>query len=203
MPDDWLPNPPDGTPVCAGFDGSESQDWTAIKLVTRSGLLFTPRYGPDGSPTIWDPAMHGGEIPRDLVAVACSDINRRYRVKRAYCDPPGWRTEIAAWAQEYGEDVFLEWPTYKAVRMHPALSTFLTDLKTGELTHDGCPITTAHIANARKKAQPGDRYILAKPAGELHRKIDAAVCVIGARMVRRLVNGAGPQKVRTGKAYFS
>ncbi len=175
MPTLWLPNPPDGTHVCGGFDGSENDDFTVIKLVTRDGLLFTPRVGPNQTPSIWDPAQHGGEIPRGDVAAAWDEIASRYRLKRVYCDPPGWRTEIGQWAQKHGEDVFLEWPTYKATRMHPALMTFMTDLTTGALEHDGCPITTLHMANARKKPQPGDRYILQKPAGANHQKIDAAV----------------------------
>ncbi len=43
----WLPNPPKGTRVCAGFDGSENDDWTCIKMETLDGLIFTPleRYG--------------------------------------------------------------------------------------------------------------------------------------------------------------
>lgn len=48
----WLPNPPKGTRVCAGFDGSENDDWTCIKMETLDGLIFTPRYGPDRRATI-------------------------------------------------------------------------------------------------------------------------------------------------------
>ena len=33
----WLPNPPRGTQITAGFDGSEYEDWTALKCVTRGG----------------------------------------------------------------------------------------------------------------------------------------------------------------------
>lgn len=171
----WLPNPPDGTACCGGFDGSENNDWTAIKLETFDRLLFTPRYGPDQRPAIWNPAEWGGEIPRDEVFAAWDEIANRYRLKRVYCDPPGWRTEIGTWAQKYGEEVFLEWPTYKLTRMYPALTQFHSDLKTGVLQHDGCPITTGHIANSRKKAQPGDKFTLAKPAGADHQKIDASV----------------------------
>jgi hypothetical protein len=44
--------------------------------------------------------------------------------------------------------------------MHDALVRSVTDLKTGRSTHDGCPITALHVANARKIAKPGERYIL-------------------------------------------
>lgn len=174
----WLPNPPDGTEVAGGFDGSENDDHTAIKLETREGLLFTPRYGPDRRPTIWNPAEFGGRIPRDQVHVAWAEINSRYKLRRAYCDPgfhdeSSWETEIEQWALEYGEEVFVPWPTNQLGRMYPALTRFVADLRTGLLKHDGCPITTTHVGNARKVAKGADRYILGKPAQT--QKIDAGV----------------------------
>jgi phage terminase large subunit-like protein len=159
--------------VCGGFDGSETDDFTAIKLETREGLLFTPRYGPDRRPTIWNPAEWGGSIPRLEVHAAWSEIAETYRLRRVYCDPPKWQTEIETWAREFGEEVFISWATYRERQMHAALERFVTDLQTNALHHDGCPITAAHIANARKLANKADRYILGKPAQ--HQKIDAAV----------------------------
>ena len=58
----WLENPPKGTEVCLGFDGSENDDWTCIKAETREGFIFTPRYGADRRPTIWNPKTWGGRI---------------------------------------------------------------------------------------------------------------------------------------------
>lgn len=171
----WLPNPPNGTSVAGGFDGSENDDNTAIKLETLEGFLFTPRYGPDRRPTIWDPAEWGGRIPRGEVREAWSEINDRYQLQRVYCDPgfhdeTSWETEIEEWAAKFGEEVFIAWPTNSIQRMYPAIRRFEADLKT--ITHDGCPVTTRHIRNARKIPR-GERYILGKPAQ--HQKIDAAV----------------------------
>lgn len=39
----WLPNPPDGTAICLGFDGSINNDWTSISGQTMDGYSFTPR----------------------------------------------------------------------------------------------------------------------------------------------------------------
>ena len=83
----WLPNPPKGTRVCAGFDGSENDDWTCIKMETLDGLIFTPRYGPDQRATIWNPKQWGGRIPRAEVSAAWAELNDRYKIERAYCDP--------------------------------------------------------------------------------------------------------------------
>ena len=57
--------------------------------------------------------------------------------------------------------------------MHDALERAVTDLRSGRSTHDDCAITATHVANARKAARPGQRYILGKPAE--HQKIDAAM----------------------------
>lgn len=173
----WLPDPDDGTSVCGGFDGSENDDHTAIKLQTRAGYLFTPRYGPDRRPTIWNPKEWGGRIPRAEVRSAWSELAERYSLRRIYCDPgfhdeTSWESEIEEWEAEHGNggDVFVPFPTNSINRMFPAIRRFEADLTW--ITHDGCPITEAHMRNARRFAR-GERYILGKPAQ--HQKIDAAV----------------------------
>ncbi|WP_182357767.1 terminase TerL endonuclease subunit [Tomitella gaofuii] len=174
----WLPAPDDATEVALGMDGSESDDWTAIKAETRGGLLFTPRYGPDARPTIWDPAEWGGKIPRGEVHAAVDELFQRYRVGRFYCDPFDWRSEIGDWSLQYGETRVSEWPTNRIDRMWKALRRFETDLTTGRITHDGCPITTVHMRNARKVAKPGQKYVIGKP--EQHQKIDAVIASVMA-----------------------
>lgn len=174
----WLDNPPDGTAVCGGFDGSLNNDWTCIKLETREGLLFTPRYGPNKDPAIWNPAKWPDhQTPRDQVDEAWREIARRYRLLRVYADPgfhdeTDWSTEIEEWDLEHGPDVFVPWPTNQIGRMYPALRRFEADLATRSISHDGCPITTTHMGNARKLAK-GERYFLGKPSQE--QKIDASV----------------------------
>lgn len=169
------PVPPAGTELCMGFDGSDNDDWTAIRLRTRDGWRFTPLYGPDRRPTCWNPAEWGGSIPRGEVNAAVDEICARYVIKRAYCDPRDWQSEIGDWALRYGDKVFLEWATYRIKQMHEALLRSVTDLSTGRATHDECPITELHVANARKIAKPGERYILGKPQGASHQKIDMAM----------------------------
>jgi hypothetical protein len=166
---------PKGTQVAIGFDGSQTDDWTAIRVETldETGHQFTPTYGPDRRPTIWNPAEWGGQIPRSEVHAAVDELFKRYRVARMYCDPRDWQTEIEGWASKHGEKVVIPWATYRIVPMHAALERTVTDLVTGTLTHDACPITGLHVGNARKLAKPGDRYILGKPSPS--QKIDAAV----------------------------
>lgn len=159
-----------GTQVCGGFDGSESDDWTAIRLETFDGHRFTPTYGPDHRPTVWNPAEWGGSIPRGEVHAAVDEIARRYKLKRFYCDPRDWQSEIGDWALKYGGEIVVEWATYRTVQMHDALVRALNDLKSRRSTHDDCPLTELAAASARKVAKAGDRYILGKPSQ--NQKID-------------------------------
>lgn len=176
----WLPSPPPGTSICAGFDGSEMDDHTAIKAETREGHIFTPRYGPDRLPTIWNPRDHDGRIPRGQVHAAWAEIVDTYDVRRAYCDPgfhdeTSYETDIEEWDVRWGPEKFMSFPTTQASRMYPAIRRVESDLRT--LTHDGCPITIAHMRNARKiMARSGRTYTLGKPAH--HQKIDAAVTTV-------------------------
>ena len=165
--------------VCGGFDGSTRADHTGIRLETHAGFQFTPTYrvGNEERRTHWDPTQWGGQIPRGEVHAAVEQIFTRYRVERFYCDPRDWRTEIDEWALAYGDEHVIEWDTgggSTRVRVvHNMLERFVTDLTTGALTHDGCPITAVHVANARKLARPGEHYILGKPTED--QKIDMAM----------------------------
>lgn len=164
---------PDGTAVAGGFDGSENDDWTAIRLETEDGFRFTPTYGPNKRPAYWNPAEWGGSIPRGEVAAAVDEIATRYRLRRMYCDPRDWRTEIGEWALKYGEEVVLEWSTYRIDAMFLALTRMRNDLKAGRNKHDGDLVARDHMMNARMIAKPGDKYILGKP--DEHRKIDISM----------------------------
>jgi hypothetical protein len=192
---------PAGTPVGLGFDGSDSDDWTAIRLETPDGHRFTPVYGPDRRPTIWNPAEWGGQIPRGEVDAAVDEICTRFRVVRAYCDPRDWQSEIGDWALRYGDKVFVEWATYRVVQMHDALERSVTDLVTGRSTHDSCPITSTHVANARKVAKPGQRYILGKPSQ--HQKIDAAMADTLAHEAAADARTAGLFKPKTESVIYT
>lgn len=162
-----------GAPVCGGFDGSDSGDWSAIRLETMDGYQFTPTYGPDNRPTVWNPAEWGGKIPRSEVNAAWDELARRYQLVRVYCDPPWWSTEIEDWALQHGDTVFVPWETYRPKQMHAALQRVVVDLGSGALTHDECKLTALHVGNARKAARPGERYILTKPSDT--EKIDIAM----------------------------
>lgn len=190
---------PEG-PICLGFDGSKSGDWTAIRAETRDGLRFTPTYGPDDRPTIWNPAEWDGRIPKGEVQAAVSELFDRYTVERFYADQdPVWGTQIDEWALEFGEEQVIPFPTRATTRMFFALDRYLNDLVEERTTHDSCAITRTHALNARKIAKPGDKYILGKPSE--HQKIDALMADVLAHEAASDARADGWAEP-TGPAYF-
>lgn len=188
---DWLPEPEPGTPICLGFDGSDVDDWTALRAETREGFQFTPRYGPDSAPTIWNPARFEGKVPRLEVDAAIAEVFERFDVRRLYCDPPRWETDVDRWALQFGEERVIAWETYRTKQMHEALERFVVDLTEKRLHHDGCPLTAINFANARAVPARGSagRYILGKPSQA--QKIDAAMASILAHEAAADVRASG------------
>lgn len=179
----------DGTSVVLALDGSDVDDWTGIRAETQDGYQFTPTYGPDRRPTIWNPADHGGQVPRLEVHAAVDELMTRYRVVRMYADPPYFESEIDAWAERYGDKRVLRWETYRAVQMHTAAERLLVDVAKADSTwrHDGCTTTQLHIRNARKAARTGGRYVLKKASPQ--QKIDLCVVSIMAHEAASDVTG--------------
>lgn len=198
----WLPEPPEGTKVCLGFDGSETGDFTVIKAETIDGLLFTPRW--NGRPTIWNPADHNGRMPRNEVDAAVDHLFDRFDVARMYCDPPLWATEVEEWGRRYedgaGKPRVLPWETYRPRAMHTELERFHVDIGTGRLKHDGCPVTTEHVRNSRMAHRRDGTYVLAKP--DVARKIDAAVTSVVAHKAASDAREAGWTDEPTETIFF-
>lgn len=162
---------PDGALICLGFDGSKSGDWTALRAETIDGHRFTPTYGPDDRPTVWNPDEWGGSIPRHEVDAAVREMFERYTVERFYTDQdPIWMTLEDVWALDLGEERVIQFPTRSISRMYPALDRYRNDLLEGVTTHSVDVTARTHALNARKVAKAGDRYILGKPSE--HQKID-------------------------------
>lgn len=182
------------TRIVLGFDGSDMDDWTAIRAETMDGYQFTPLYGDEDLPTIWNPADYGGQVPRAEVRAAVEQLMFRYDVVRLYADPPYWDTEVDEWVDKFGEERVIRWYTRRIVQMHSAAERLKTDVvkrnsEGAAFTHDGCEITESHILNTRAAMRPSDRYVLRKASTP--QKIDAAVASILAHEALGDVIAAG------------
>jgi hypothetical protein len=169
------------TKVGLGFDGSDNNDFTGIRLETLGQYQFTPTYGVKELPTLWRPQDWSGRVPRSEVNAAVDELATNFEIVRAYCDPQFWESEIDAWAAKYGEKVFVKWATNRVSQMWASLERFKTDVSNSEsaFTHDGDERVEAHIRNAVVRSRAMNtltkerQYILGKP--EDHQKIDYAM----------------------------
>jgi hypothetical protein len=154
---------PRSEPVCLGFDGSDVDDWTAIRAETLDYHQFTP-VDATGRLTRWNPAEFSGRVPRADVMAAFEHLFREYDVVRAYLDPPGWETQLSDLQGRFGEKRIIEWPTYRLRPMHAALERYRRDVVDPQstLTHDDDLTYTQHLRNAVMRGRAGQTYILGK-----------------------------------------
>ncbi len=81
--------PPDGTPITLGFDGSLFDDTTGLVGCTLDGHVFVV--------DVWDPADSGGEVPKSSVDVTVEAAFARWDVRAFYGDPPFWHPGTKNW----------------------------------------------------------------------------------------------------------
>lgn len=215
-PEQWgaLPHcaaPPAGTEIVLFFDGSKSRDATAlIGCEVESGNVFTLG--------VWEPDPND-----DASTVDAADVDRvvmgafeRHDVQAFFADVKEWESfALTEWPRRY-KDGLLIWavPTGKPpqpiawdMRSHSAefaraAEACHAEIVEGAFAHDGDSRVARHVGNARRR--PYQAWVsIGKESPDSPRKIDAAVCVIGVRMVRRLVLSSGKRRVkRSGKAVF-
>lgn len=71
----------------------------------------------------------------------------------------------------------------------------------GTLTHDGHPILRMHCHQARRRTNPWG-VSLGKVSRDSDKKVDLAVCMVGARMGRRIALNSGKLRKRGGAVGF-
>jgi hypothetical protein len=206
------------------FDGSKSDDATGLVGCRISdGHVLT--LGMWQAP----PAARRGEwlAPRDRVDEKVDEIFERYEVVAFFGDPSHtredetqeryWDALMDDWHRRYGHQLQVHavpgkqghavmWDMVSPARTEQftaAAERCVTEIEDHTLTHDGDGRLVAHTRNARRYP---NRYgvSLWKGHRESARKVDLAVCMVGARMVRRLVLNSRPQeKPKTYEAVFA
>jgi phage terminase large subunit-like protein len=164
---------PDGADVVLGFDGSFSNDSTALAAVQLGEVphvaVAAAWERPDGVGPEWRVPILDVE---EAIRAAC----RRWQVVEIVCDP-------FRWARSYqileGEGLpVVEFPQTPA-RMTPATTRFYEAVVNQTVTHDGDPRLARHVGNCVLRTDSrGSR--LAKDARHSPRKIDLAVCAVMA-----------------------
>jgi phage terminase large subunit-like protein len=193
-----------GTEITLGFDGSKSDDHSALRACRLAdGFVFTLG--------VWDPEEHGGEAPRQEIDGAVRAAHDFYRVVAFFSDLHPWESYVDAWAEEFGAGY-----EAKASAKHPIAwdmrakvkeSTIELERLNDEIVeeafrHDGDPRARQHFHNARRRP---NRFgvSVGKEHRESPRKIDSVPATMLARTARRLVL-ANPRRRRrrSGRAVF-
>lgn len=162
--------PPGRVPVVLGFDGSFSDDSTALVAATveASPLVFVVALWERGptEPGSW-------RVPHDEVDQAVAEARARWDVRELAADPRLWQRDMEAWARA-GVPV-VEFPQSPA-RMTAAAQRFYEAVTTGTMRHTGDPRLGRHIGNTtiRPNGQPAKEH---KDSG---RKIDAGIAAVMA-----------------------
>ncbi|MFH0243603.1 Terminase [Streptomyces sp. HK10] len=201
-------------PMVMFFDGSKSDDATglvgcdmATGHVMTLGCWEKPA-GPDGK---------GWQVDRADVDLTVRRVIAERNVVAFFADLAEFESYVDAWGAEFGEQFLIQasvgrnaHPVAWDMRGHlrdftQACERAEIDIRERDLTHDGDSRLQRHVLNARRRP---NRYgvSVAKENRESPKKIDLAVCAIGARMVRRMVLSSPewakykkPKKRRSGR----
>jgi phage terminase large subunit-like protein len=165
-----LKQPPAGTEVCVGFDGSKSRDSTALWGETMDRHVFRI--------AVWERDQRNPDwvVPRDEVDQAVDAAFRRWNVRLMQMDTPRWERERDDWSERYPNRV-VSFDTAVFERFAPAVGHFHDGVVDGTLTHDGDPVLTRHIGNARTRETHWG-LVIAKEHKDSPRRIDAAIAAV-------------------------
>lgn len=187
----------DGEPIVMFFDGSKSRDATALVGCSMlTGHVFVLGcYEPDPSHDSDD------EVSAEEVDGWVTAAFEKYRVCGFFADVKEWESFVKiSWPERFGRQLLVhavpngKEPSPIAWDMRSrsfdfGLAVELTEREIidGEFTHDGDSRLHRHVANARRRPNRWGAVSIGKESANSPNKIDAAVCMIGARMVRRQV----------------
>ncbi|AOE44627.1 terminase [Gordonia phage Strosahl] len=172
--------------ITLGFDGSKSNDWTALVACrVDDGMLFVLG--------IWDPEKYGGEVPRDDVDTAVHAAFAKYDVVAFRADVKEFEAYVDQWGRAYKKRLKVNASPNNPVAfdMRGQTKRFAFDCERledaileREAFHDNNPVLRQHVLNAHRHPTTYDAISIRKATKDSSRKIDAAVCAVlafGAR----------------------
>jgi phage terminase large subunit-like protein len=176
-----------GDRVTLGFDGSKSNDWTALVACrVDDGCLFPLK--------VWNPDNYfNDEVPREDVDATVRSAFEAYDVVAFRADVKEFEAYVDQWGQDFKKQIKVNASPGNPVafdmrgqskRFAFDCERFLDAVLEREVYHDGSPILRQHILNARRHPTQYDAISIRKQSKDSSKKIDAAVCCVlayGAR----------------------
>lgn len=220
---DPLHHVPDGARVTLGFDGSTTDDHSALMAcLIEEDHLFTVG--------VWEPAQDSGEVDRGAIDLAVRQEFDRWDVVGFYSDLHPWESFVDRWAEDFGEKLIVKasprhsiaWDmrgrqqasTTAFERLHDAIVSTAAEAVTArsehrepvrQFTHDGNSKVAQHAYNARRRPNRWGISI-GKEQKDSPRKIDAIPAAALARLARQdflaLPEIKRRSRQRTGRAAF-
>jgi phage terminase large subunit-like protein len=176
-----------GDRITLGFDGSKSNDWTAlIACRVEDGCLFTLG--------VWNPEKQiTGEVPREDVDACVRSAFERFDVVAFRADVYQFEAYVDQWSRDFKKRVKVNASPASPIAFDMRGQTkrfaldcerFLDSVLEQEIAHDGDVTLRQHILNARRHPTTFDAISIRKASKDSSKKIDAAVCAVlafGAR----------------------
>lgn len=193
-------NPPEvevGEDIALGLDPSATDDHTVLQGCRISdGYVFNLG--------IWDPAEHGGEVPREAVDGAVRQAFDRFNVIAFLSDLHPFESYVDKWAEDFREQLVVKASPRHAVawdmREKKKEATKEYERLHDEIVeeafrHDGNRKVRQHFHNARRRPNAWGVSV-GKEHRESSRKMDSVPSTMLARLGRRLYVSSGKKKRR-------
>jgi hypothetical protein len=170
-----------GEKITLGFDGSKSNDWTALVACrVFDGCLFLLN--------AWDPNKYqSGEVPREDVDAAVRSTFERYDVVGFRADVKEFEAYVDQWGRDFRKKIKVNATPGNPIAfdMRGQSKRFAFDCERmldavieREVFHDGNPVLRQHVLNARRHPTTFDAISIRKASKDSSKKIDAAVCAV-------------------------
>ena len=169
-----------GEQVTLGFDGSKSNDWSALVACrVTDGCIFLIK--------AWNPEKTGGEIPRADVDATVRSCFERYDVVGFRADVKEFESYVDQWSRDFKRVLKVKATAGNIVAYDMRgnkkafaldCERFLDSVLEHELSHDGNVVLRQHVLNARRHPTNFDAISIRKASKDSSKKIDSAVCAV-------------------------
>lgn len=200
----------DGEEIALFFDGSKSRDATALVAccISDGHVFVVGAWEPD-------PGDRDSVVPVAEVDAAVAYAFRRWTPVGFFADVQEWESFCkVSWPETYASELRIHatpagkdpqpiaWDMrVKVYDFTMAVELVTTEVADRSFTHDGDSRLQRHVANSRRKPNRWGLSI-GKESRDSPRKVDLAVAMVGARMVRRLyIADHGRTKKRSGNVW--
>lgn len=185
--------------ITLGFDGSKSNDWTALVACrVEDGMLFVLK--------VWDPEKYGGQVPREDVDAVVRSAFQRYDVVAFRADVKEFEAYVDQWGRDFKKRIKVNASPGNPIafdmrgqqkRFAFDCERFLDAVLEREVFHDNNGVLRQHILNAHRHPTIYDAISIRKATKDSSKKIDAAVCAVLAFGARQ--DYLMSKKARTGR----